>query len=1518
MSLAAQIAHDENRVTSEINYLEKLLNIDSRNWKVKRRLALALFDGKRFKECSRYLEDVLDRKFDDTEVHFKLGICLEKSENIKAAKNEYLWVTENDPFHLEARVALAELYNKSEDNKSAVEEYVRLVEQNPENKELLWNLGETAKKAGEEEIAITAFSELVKANPKRYEVHLPLAEMKLNQNHFQRAFEHIERFLEWENDNIEALLLKAEILKQRGQFSQALELCFHVHAIAPETKGLLLKIGKLHQANGQIEQALTCFKDHLNEDPFDIDTIIILAEADEEKRLFSDAIQKYRKALKVSSDDVRAPMALARLYSSLDDYREAIRFTEMASNITGQCYELSIFKAQLYLKINSTEKAKEELIEAVSIMDDLPEAHRLLGSIYAIEKSHTRVLYHLNKLPLSYSDDADYCKELGTSYLALGHTEKARQWLEAAHKNDHQSIDVLISLGDLELAEKDYGRAMGFGRTITSLDETIGHGFRITGLALYGRKAYSESEELLRKALVTMPSNDSVREILAQVRYNLGNFQSAIDLYPELALLPTSSPEKRLLKSKCYFAQGNMVKALEGAELALKDCPYDTEALSLQGSVYKEQLNYAKAETALNKAIKSNPALYTLYRERGEILLLKNNVDRGRMDLLKALEGENSDTKTLILLGKLELKDGRVRKALEYLNKVTTIKPTSAEAHYLRAQAYEAMEDSESALESLENVAHLDPSNEECLMKLGKKHLFNGNREKSQEYLEKYLAVSDERLPALTALAEIHEESGNISEARFYLREILRTEQGGREIYIKLSELLFSEERTDEAWDLLNESKRNYPGLYGELGHRLLSRIELSEDNDSNRHKLAEDLFKKAVNLNKSDFESLLSLAKVYYIEKDCARAKDTLNKLLSTYPDFARAHYQMALINIFEERKDEALESLRMCVTCDDKHSDGWMKLAKLQLENGQFSEAIEAANGAISANAEKIEAIRILAKAFEKAGKIAEATECYIEISEADPNENEILSLATGFEQTGKPEKALATLRKWSKENETVSDELKLILGRLLFEAKEFNEAITYLELGLKLNDVKICRSYLAALMEMGKVRKAAIAVKKLLEISKNDRHGLLAAGKLSMNAKNYNGAEKAYNLVVSHHRNCIEAEVELSKIYLIQGRVREALKAVRKVVKEAPNHLPSLSLMAELYERLQMYEKAKLTLEKIITLPQGNKAEYKLNLSKMYRKSGELKMAEDILTSLEGDVEAGSMALREKINLTFSSGEYRNTLDLYSNYRKRFAEEPEMPELAGICFAKLGMSMKAAAQLQHMMARKLPLSKLTCELARQYKKEGRQLDGERLISKSLESDPSSVTLWMTLADLQLKRRAYNEAEQSITNLLVFKPEDKDGQLLLGYIYEQSKQYEKMGRTFLKLSEDNPYMAKAHLGLGKAELLKNLPEKAKESFKKSLAIDKSCAEAHMGYADALRQTGDRDGAIKAYREVLKVDGRNTKALYELGTTYKMVQKRELAIFHLEKLLETAPADSHYAGLARKLLNQNRGMLIN
>ena len=1508
LSLAARVAHDENKISTEVSYLEKLLDIDKRNWKVKRRLAMALYEGKRYTECSRLFDEVLEHRFDDVEVHYKLGVALEKTDNEKAARSEYQWVTENDPFHLQARIALAELLEKNEDHAAALEEFVRLAEQNPENREILLKVARAARKAGDLDIAETAYSELVKSDPARYEVHLPLAQIKLERSHFQKAWNHIERFLEVEENNIEALLIKCDILEKRGQLNQALEICFHIHAINSETKGLLLKIGKLHKANGQIEQALTCFRNHLEEDPFDIDTMIILAEADEDKRMYSEAIAKYSKAMKISGDDVRAPMALARLYSSLGDFREAITFAESASEITGECYELSIFKAELYMKTGSTDKAKDELLSAVQIMDDLPAAHRLLGTIYAMEESHTRVLYHLNKLPLSYSDETSYCRELGTSYLALGHTSKAREWLEAAHRLDHQAVDVLTSLGELELAEGEYGRAMSFGREIMALEENNSDGFRITGLALYHREAWEDSEELLRKALVTNPSNDQVRETLAQVRYNLKNYQGAIDLYPELNLLPTADFEKRILKARCYFAQGNLTKASDAVEEALEQCPYDTVALSLKAAICKGNNDLLLAETALNRAIKSNPSIYSLYRERGEILFLRKCVDRARMDLLTALEGNGNDTETLVTLGNVEIKSGRISKGLEYLDRAVAIRPTLAQAHYLRAEAYEAMNDSASAIESLENVAHLDPENENCLLELGRKYLLSGDSEKAREHLEKYLQISDTRLPALTALADIHEEAGNNSEARFYLREILRSECASRNVYLRLAELLFEEHRTDEGWDLLKEACGNYPGIYSELGHRAMKEHKLS---------LAHDLLKRAVSSNGSDFESLLALAKVYFLKKDMKAAQSAVSKLISSYPDFARAHYQMALINLHSGNIDEAKENLRMTVACDDGNSEGWLKLAQVHLDSNSPESAIEAANGALAAGADKLEALRVLARAFRLSGKISEATECLVELAATDPVDEELFALGQGYYETNRPDDALRTMRKLAANSE-LTLEMKMFLGKLLFEAREYAEAVPYLRTGLETNNVDLCRCYLKALMEMGNTRTAAVAVKKLLEISKNDEEALMAAGELSIKAKNYQGAEKAFKLAALHHENCTQATVELAKLYLEQGRVREALKSVRLVVEKAPNHLPSLSLMADLYERLNMFEKARHTLERIISQPEGDTPAVRLTLSKMYRKTGETKLAEETLATLENTIEAGSIAMRERLELTFADGSYREALELYKNYRRRYPEEAEMPEMAGICYAKLGMTAKATAQLNQMLSRKLPATELTCELAGQYAREGRVLEGERLISQSLESDPSSKALWMKLTNMQMKRRSFNEAEQSVQNLLVFCPDDKDGQLLLGTIYEQCKKYDLMRQTYASLAADNPYFANAHLGLGRAQLLTGMVEEARDSFLKTLSIDKSCAEAHMGLADALRQTGDREGAIKAYREVLKVDGRNSKALYELGTTYKMVQKRELAIFHLEKLIETAPANSHYAGLARKLLNENRGMLIN
>ncbi len=1510
LSTAADLAHREGKTETEISYLERLLDVNTKNWKVSRRLGLALVANRQWRKAIEHLEKVLEHRFSDTEIHLALGWAFHGLNDRQSARKEFEYVLNNDPFDLSAQAALAKILAEEGAFSEAAKAYTRLVEQCPDNLEYLEALGQVAHEASDWDLALTSYVELVKRDSSKFFVHLPVARIEMGRGHFQRAFSHIDRYLDARPDNVEALLLRADIYEKREQYHQALETCFHVHALAPQTEGLLRRIGLLYDKNGQRTQALECFRDHLKENPLDVETGLLLAKADVDQRHFAQAIQKYVRIMKLAPEDVRAPRELAYLYRSLGDESEALRFADRVAELEPEANDIYLLRAELYLELETVDKAKDELHRALKIKDDQPEVHRLLGSIYYREGSYTRVLFHLNRLPISFASSPSYCMELGCSYLTLGHKEKAREWLEMAHRLEHSSIATLTALAELELDEGETSRALGYSRELLAIDENHPDALRLCGFALADRSADEEAEEYLRKALVAAPANEAVRERLALVRFRLGRYNETLELYPELNLIPTTDPKLRLLKAQCYLEQGNKERADEVVEEALAECPFDTDALALQASVCQAKEDFLGAEAALNRAIKTNPTAAELFCQRGEVLLQRRCLDRSRLDLLAALERCPGDAKVYRLLGEVEIEAGRLKQALQHLDKAVSLRPAWAEVHSLRARIYEELGDELSALESLSNVCQLNENDTDSRLKLGTLLLRRGDSDGAREYLEDYLELSDDRVPALLALASLHEDKGNVTEARFYLREVLRSEGSHRDILIRLVELLFTSHHQDEAWSLLEETRVEQPNLPAELGQRALER----ED-----YPLARDLLRAAVGRSSSDYESLLALARCHYLRNETSLARAAIDKVLAEHPDFARAHFQLGLINLLEENVEQALENFRTVVACDDNFGEAWLKLATIQHSLGRHLEAIEAANGAISAGASRKEALRVLARALHRTGKPSEAIEAYRELNEVDGREEDLLALAKLEFQAKRPEKAITLLRNWIASNDECDDELKIQLGRILFAQKEYDEAIGYLRIGVKKRkDVTIHRSLVTALLSLDRNDEAALAVRKLLALSPKDRKGLLAAGQLAEKAGNNKGAERAYKLLAQHHADCTEGRLRLANIHAQQNRLREALTDVRKVLENAPSNVEALILQAKLFGRLDMHVKARAAWEAVVHMPGGDTPGNQLKLCSAYRQAGEVARAARLLERLSNTDETGSLAMRERIELSFEAKNWSETLRLYRLYRSRYPHETEMAELAGLCHTNLGMTIRAVAELQKLIQRGLPAEKLTLALVSRYRNEGRSHEAEKLLRAALEREPDKRNLWFTLAAVQCDKRSWNGAEQSLLSLLRLNHKDQEAQLALGNVYEQSREYEKMRATYLELVQDNPYMARAYLGLGRSELLTGRAEQAKTSFHKAATLERGCAEAYMGLAEASRLVGDRSGAITAYREVLRIDGRNERALYELGTTYQSVQKRELAVFHLERLLEVAPPDSRYVGLARSLLEENRRRLLN
>lgn len=121
---------------------------------------------------------------------------------------------------------------------------------------------------------------------------------------------------------------------------------------------------------------------------------------------------------------------------------------------------------------------------------------------------------------------------------------------------------------------------------------------------------------------------------------------------------------------------------------------------------------------------------------------------------------------------------------------------------------------------------------------------------------------------------------------------------------------------------------------------------------------------------------------------------------------------------------------------------------------------------------------------------------------------------------------------------------------------------------------------------------------------------------------------------------------------------------------------------------------------------------------------------------------------------------------------------------------------------------------------------------------------------------------------AVSSFRKSLELDPNSAEVNLSLGSAYLQLKKTSEAGKAFKQAVALNPESAEAHYGVGLSQYnLKQYPDAA-QSFKKAVAIEPNMAKAHFALALAYQQLGDQDRLMKEFRILEKIDPDLSKKL--------------------------------------------------
>ncbi len=364
-----------------------------------------------------------------------------------------------------------------------------------DDEETLAGLGEELLQLGFLEEVNEIFQVLLKKNPKQVGYYLPLAEVAIENNEIETAFEALESIPKTSEFYAQALLITADLYQVLGipevseaKLKEALE-------YVDEQSVILFALAELYFTTDRYQEAYEYYQ-KVDAKHFDLPSVSLIERQGVALSMmgqFEEAVLLLEQALEEEETDDRL-FQLAFVYLQIEEHEKAIHYLQKLRVLNPQYEALYLFLAETLQKEELLQEAQEVVEEGIN------------ENPYRVE------LYH-------FASENAY---------RLNEVKKAEQFLIDALEIGERMDDTLLILSNLYIDEGFYEEALDAIRQMENQDQPF---------ALWNRaKASYELEEFAEAAKYYALANEQLHhEIDFMKEYGLflreeGQLEEAIQL----------------------------------------------------------------------------------------------------------------------------------------------------------------------------------------------------------------------------------------------------------------------------------------------------------------------------------------------------------------------------------------------------------------------------------------------------------------------------------------------------------------------------------------------------------------------------------------------------------------------------------------------------------------------------------------------------------------------------------------------------------------------------------------------------------------------------------------------------------------------------------------------------------------------------------------------------------------------------------------------------------------------------
>lgn len=430
----------------------------------------------------------------------------------------------------------------------------------------------------------------------------------------------------------------------------------------------------------------------------------------------------------------------------------------------------------------------------------------------------------------------------------------------------------------------------------------------------------------------------------------------------EAALTDDPDPVRLFERGQAAHARGELARALELYEEAIKVRPEFPEAEFQRGTVLVSLNRLTEAEPAFRRAIELRKNWSLPYTSLG-VLLTRTDRDVDAAQVLqKALLLDKNDNLALRLLANLRLRAGNSAEALRLAQSATSGGDAPGAAWLVRAQAERATGDKVAAQTSLTRALELEPENVAALVENADLALEQNEFDKAIESLKAAEKISKGDKQIAERLVLAHQRAGRAEEAHRVAEAAgVLTVDPTKPQVVGTAEEIANANSDDpsvsrKALEKLVEKNPRSAMLHARLGasyrtedpNRALGfyhrASELQPENPEyatgyasallrgRRFAEAARILRRVVMAFPDNYTAHANLATALYEQKRYAEALPEYQWLLQTKPDAIVAHYFIATSHDFLGEYQEALASYELFLARADSQTNQ-LEIEKVKL---------------------------------------------------------------------------------------------------------------------------------------------------------------------------------------------------------------------------------------------------------------------------------------------------------------------------------------------------------------------------------------------------------------------------------------------------------------------------------------------------------------------------------------------------------------------------------------------------------